>query len=172
MQTAGAAELDTSKPSGKLKCRYVTTRYMNIFISASLLQTVKVKTNMAGARVVLLRNLAREWPRICRPMTFCARNCCKWKQRSLYCWSRFNQGALLSGQELARVNSGTGKYLHTRCYIGMVLLTVRARKAYPLKPRLGLISMPVWCRFISRNGSGLYNVLGGITSSKDTRAAW
>jgi len=42
---------------------------------------------------------------------------------------------------------------------------MRARMAYPLKPRLGLISMPVY----SLNfWSGLYDILGGITSSEDT----
>jgi len=37
--------------------------------------------------------------------------------------------------------------------------------AYPLKPRLGLISMPVYGLNF---WSGLYDILGGISSSKDT----
>jgi len=37
--------------------------------------------------------------------------------------------------------------------------------AYPLKSRLGLISMPVYGLNFR---SGLYDILGGITSSKDT----
>jgi len=46
-----------------------------------------------------------------------------------------------------------------------MILTVRARMAYPLKPRLGLISMPVYGLNF---WSGLYDILGGISSSKDT----
>jgi len=46
-----------------------------------------------------------------------------------------------------------------------MILTVHARTAYPLKSRLGLISMPVYGLNF---WSGLYYILGGITSSKDT----
>jgi len=47
-----------------------------------------------------------------------------------------------------------------------MILTVQARMAYhPLKSRLGLISMPVYGLNF---WSGPYNILGAITSSKDT----
>ena len=46
-----------------------------------------------------------------------------------------------------------------------MILKVRARMAYPLKSRLGLVSMPVYgLNFWSK----LYDILSGIMSSKDT----
>jgi len=45
------------------------------------------------------------------------------------------------------------------------MMTVRARMAYPLMPRLGLISMPVYGLNF---WSGLYDILGVIMSSKNT----
>jgi len=46
-----------------------------------------------------------------------------------------------------------------------MIFTMQAHMAYPLKPLLGLIFMPVYgIKF----WSGLYDILGGITSSKNT----
>jgi len=55
---------------------------------------------------------------------------------------------------------------HARSNVAQkMILTVRARMAYSLKLRLGLISMPVY----SLNfWSELYDILGGITSPKVT----